>query len=467
MAIPIVNFQPETFAQTQPVAQGISTSNELLRQALMNKYMQSQNQIAQAQAQYAQPMAQQDLLKSQLNNQILQPQAQYSPQLTMADLALKRAMPNYYNSMASMSSAEANKTNTLLPYDMQKAQGSVFSDPIMSRLYQLSLANKTGAIPSPYLSAAGMPSPASTQNQNMPMPDLNSVINNSQQGGGQPTNPQQILPTNAYGTNPSTAPKAFNGNGFQNWSMFGTPYNPIEYGALQKQADQGATTGVDQWNTANSAAQTDATLGNQLQNFAQQFQNGYKDSKYTGPSLGKVPSSGWETSFVPGNLTPEQITDNASQNAAALVAKLIAGGRVTNYEMQYMNTLKPNRLMTPQAAQMTSDFLIQRAKQMQQLPQFLNAAKNGGVDAPTAQTLWNMYRQQRPVYDFQNRTPNTQFNGSWKDYLNPQAVQAAQSGQNYVPIPKFSDKKSFINWSKTLDASDRAFVQQQISGGGK
>lgn len=122
MALPIVNFQPETFAQTQPVAQGISTSNQLLQQALANKYLQYQNQISQAQAQYAQPSMQQDLLLKQLNNQVLQPQAQYAPQLTLADLALKRAMPGYYGSLGGLYNTEAakgqfglNNPTTLLP----------------------------------------------------------------------------------------------------------------------------------------------------------------------------------------------------------------------------------------------------------------------------------------------------------------------------------------------------------------
>jgi hypothetical protein len=111
--------------------------------------------------------------------------------------------------------------------------------------------------------------------------------------------------------------------------------------------------------------------------------------------------------------------------------------------------------------------LIQRSRQMQELPQFLSAAQNQGIDIHTAQSLWNMYRQQRPVYDFGAGKPNTQFDGSWKDYLNPQAAQAVQTGKPYLPVPTFNSKQDFVNWSKTLQPQDRAYLRQMISSGGQ
>jgi hypothetical protein len=469
MAIPVIPISPETPEQANPYAYGAAEMNNVITGQIANQYLS--------------PQLAANLFHQQLLNKIMQPQAQLAPQMVDAQLAQAQAQAPYtraqtqaitqgqipleqaqtagiyqgqipeQRAMAGLYGANANQINTLLPYREEQMQGQVFSDPILARLYQASLANRTGVIPNQFLNEIGL-----GNNQGMPPISQGNGSSFSPMISGQPS---QVIPMN--GAQPATAPKAFGGSPFQNYAMFGMPYNPLQWLAAQKQISQQATTGVTQWNDALNSANTDSTLGYQLSNFAKQFQNGYKNSTYKGSTLGKVPSTGWETSVL-GNMSPEQITDNASQNAAALVAKLIAGGRVTNYEMQYMNTLKPNRSMTPQAAQETSDFLIQRAKQMQELPQFLNAAKNMGVDVNTARSLWNMYRNQRPVYNFQTQQPNTQFDGSWKDYLNPQAIQAAQSGLPYVPMPNFGNQQEFKNWIKTLNPSDKRTVIMQLQG---
>ena len=459
MALPVIPISAETPAQANPFATGIGLMNKAIQGQIGNAYLPATLAA--------------NLMKQQLMNQITQSQAALSPEMAQAQLAQAQAQAPYtqaqtagiyqgqipfQQAMGGMYEAEANKTNTLLPYNVQQQQGQVFTDPILARLYQLNMANKTGAVPPSYLGGAGLPS---SQNQpTMPMPNMNNIINRGAQGANNIL-PSQLLPPNPYAT-PATAPKAFSGAPFQNWALFGSPYNPIQLKGAVAQSEATGKTSVDQWNDAMNEAQTDANLGNQLSYNAQQFQEGYKNSYYKGPTLGNLPTHGWETAGMPGNLTSEQQTDNASQNMAAAVAKLTMGGRVTNYEMQFVQSLKPGRFMTPEAAKMTSDFLIQRAQQMQQLPQFLNAAQNQGIDLRTAQNLWNMYRQQRPVYNFQENQPYTQFNGSWRDYLNdPNAIQAAQTGNPYVPVPQFKNVKEMSNWVNTLTPNDRAWVIQQ------
>jgi hypothetical protein len=483
MALPVFMPQQMSFQQANPFLMGLGAAQDLYAKGVQNEYAQPMaqqalqqaqlnNQVLGTKAQYADPMASQALTAAGLNNQVLQNTANYAPQVSQANINNTNAQSAYYGAGAGNLNANANLTNQTTPYKVQQAQSAVYTDPILSRLYQLSLANKTGAIPSTLLRNVGMPVNSQAQN-NAPMPDLNAYARTSP-GASDTVSPNQILPPNAYGTpnqqvTPATAPKAYTGDSLQNWALFGSPYNPIEMQQLSSAAKTQGKTGVTQWNDAQNDAQKGADLGYQLQNFATQFQNGYKNSQYTGPVEGRLPSSGFSTALVPGNLSNEQITDNASQNAAALVAKLIAGGRVTNYEMQYMNTLKPNRSMTPQAAQMTSDFLVQRAKQMQEVPQFLNAAQAQGLDVHTAQTLWNMYRNQRPVYNFQTQQPNEQFDGTWRQFLNPQAVNAAKNGTPYISIPPgiMNNKTQFSQWYATLNPQDRVLAKQEyLQGGG-
>lgn len=134
MALPIDYFQPQTFAQSNPFLTGFGAGQGLITQGLQNQQLGLNNQILGVNAQYAQPMAQQDLLKSQLNNQILQPQAQYAPQMTLADLALKQAMPGYYGAMSAeaMSKVPLNQAQT----QMTEAQIPYMPYQMMGKYYQ-------------------------------------------------------------------------------------------------------------------------------------------------------------------------------------------------------------------------------------------------------------------------------------------------------------------------------------------
>jgi hypothetical protein len=262
------------------------------------------------------------------------------------------------------------------------------------------------------------------------------------------------------------------GNASQNFAMFGSPLSPLQMmqlKALGEGMNTQATSGITQYNDAQNKAASDAALGTQLSQLTTQFQKAYGDSTFKGGVLGKSPTVGLESlparlaqSVQGKNLAPEQAADNASQNMAALVAKMIAGGRVTNYEMQYINNLKPNRMMDPQTAQMASDFLQQKSIRMKEGQDFLNAARNQGVPVQTANSLWQQYNNQRPVYDFANSQPNSQFQNGWKPYLSQQAVSSMQSGQPFISIPSGMSSKQGVAWFNSLNPGDQVIARQQL-----
>jgi hypothetical protein len=452
MAVGPIYFQPLTPDQANP---GLYRQRQ---QALIQGQVQNniarmlQNQALNQQVPYAGQMTQADLQSKLLANQLSGVQLQYAPQQNQSEIALRSAQANAQNALPGLYGAEAGEASAragltqqqaaLLakqaPYMVQQEQEKQFTDPVLSRLNQVAVAQRTGAIPSNYLGMVGFGNQASA-------------------AAAPSTLPAYLQNQNTAAMTPATAPKAFSGDAATNFALFGSPYNPIQFSAMQKGAETQAATGVSQYNSAQQAAAQSADLGTQVSNLVDQFQNNYKKTDLTGPYLGRSPAV----------TSAAQATDNASQNIAATVAKLIAGGRVTNYEMQYINTLKPNRTMTPDTAQMTSDFLKQKAVRMQEEQPFLNAARNQGIDIQTANTLWQMYNAQRPVYNFSAQQPNTQFQKTWKDYLAPQAVSAAQNGQNYVPIPSFANKQKYQAWLKTLPPTDKANVLTQIALGGK
>lgn len=440
MAIPVDYFQPMTFQQANPLLSGIQAGQQIFGQGVQNAYLPS------ALSQQLQQMRLANAAQ-QIRNQYLAPQLSANIGLTQAQTGAQQALPGLYGAEAQealarggMFGAQGNLLRQETPYLVQSAQGDVYKDPILQRLFEMQKAQQTGAISPNTLGILGM-------GGNTPL-----GTNNTQ-------NQAQQLPN-------ASDPNALQFNDpAQNWALFGSPISPLAMMQLQaygKGLDTQAQTGVTQYNDALAKASDEAKLANLTSNFLDQFQNAYDKSKYKGPAAGTLPVTGWHTLLMPGNLANEQAADNASQNIAALKAKMLAGGRVTNYELNYFNQLKPNRSMDPATAQMTHDFLKAKTIQMGEEQNFLNAAKNNGIDVQTANTLWNNYINQRPVYNFSTRTVNKSFQGSWNDYLTPEAISAARSGQNYVPLPTFNTKQDFQNWYNTLLNSDKATVSAEL-----
>lgn len=475
MPINAMYFQPETFQQANPFLSGMQAGQGLFQGMQDARTRQLQANALQAQLPFVAPEAQQQLQAAKLANALQQntlnfapqmsaadlAQKQAQPQLTLAQAAAQRALPGLYGAEgasdyanAARAQVEANLRRQQTPFLVQQEQEKLYQDPILSRMYQVGLANQTGAIPSSSMNMLGLGNQSGVQ----PGTQSNYRSLPTYANGFSLANPN--LPNNAL-----TAPKTYTGDSAQNYYAFGTPYSPLQMAQLKGQAEETGKTGVTSWNDAQAEAQKDSDIANTTIPLLNQFNDSYKKSTYTGKLAG-VPVTGF-ASLLSGNTSNEQAADNASQNIAAAVAKLIAGGRVTNYEMQYINNLKPNRYMSPQTAQMASDFLKSKMQQLGEQQNFLNAARNAGVDVQTAQTLWQNYRNQRNPYDFNNRRVNTNFQGTWKDYLSPQAINAAQTGQNYVPLPKFSSdsklgKSQFQSWYAALTPANQMQVRQEM-----
>ena len=448
MPLPLMYFNPLTTEQANPVLAGAGAAQSLIGQGVTNQQLLAtligqklQNQITGVQAQYAQPEAQQELLKNQLMNQILQPQAQYAPQMTLADLALKRALPGYYGAMAADASARAGytgaQTNLLkqqTPYMVQKAQADVYSDPLLSRANQLAMA-QTQAATNPALQG-----------------NLSQLGFGATPMGSTPV--PMALPGMGMAPNALNAPRLMNGDPMQNYLMFGSPLSPfmtMQLQAMQKGMETQQTAQANDYSAALKQAQTDAVTGNQMSNAVEQFMQSY----------GKTDETGFLAGRLPAVSSAAQQADNASNQLVAMMTKQLNPKQLTNQELRFATTLKPNRAMNAQMAQMSADFWKQKAIRINEQAAFLNAAKNDGIDVYTANSLWNQYNNQRPVYDFANNSPNPQYQGTWRDFLNPQAVAAAQAGRPYVLPPSFQNAHEAKNWFKSLNSDDQKTIRAQ------
>lgn len=414
MAFQAQHFDPLTFAQANPFLTGFGAGQQLVNQGLINQREQLANRIQQVAAQFAQPEAQQELLKNQLNNQILQPQAQYAPQMTLAELALKRAMPNYYNALAgqagSNSALLAARTNLLrqeTPFDVQKAQADVYSDPLLTRANQLAIAQQNGAS-NPYLQST-----------------LGQL--GFGQGQNQGQSPQPMIPF-APGMQPNTlnAPRVMTGSPEQNYLTWGSPLGPLLQMQLQaygKGLDTQQTAQASDWSKNLDQSSKNAQNGVGILNAINQFKNGYDNTKETGAALGNLPAVSSDA----------QLADTASARLQQFEAQNLPSTKLGVGMINFIGKQKPSRSMNEQAAQTSYDFWHENALRSIEEQQFKNAAHSQGVDPYTTNSLWSNYNTQRPWYDFTNHAPNSQYRGTWGDYLTPQAVQAVQQGKSYSP----------------------------------
>lgn len=135
-------FQPETFAQANPVIGGFEAGQQMYANSIKNQYAQPMaeqalqnaimnNQILNVKSQYAQPEAEQALTAAQLNNQVLGNTAKFAPLMSQSALdtaaaqrGLMGAQSGFYGAQAQdilqakipLEQAQAGLTTAQIPY---------------------------------------------------------------------------------------------------------------------------------------------------------------------------------------------------------------------------------------------------------------------------------------------------------------------------------------------------------------
>jgi hypothetical protein len=409
--------------QADPLLTGLQAGQQAYNQFQQNRYIGPMlaQQLQQARLQNA---------AQQTKNQYLSPQLQANIGLTQAQTAAQNALPDLYGAQAQESrarggyfGAEAGLTDaqrSLLqqqtPYLVQQQEGGVYKDPILQRLFEAGQAQNTGAISPDMLGSIGLGGQGSQSGMPTGTTPLQNQLQQLGQGG-------------------VTSPGAFS-NPTQNWAVFGSPISPLAMMQLQaygKGLDTTATTGVTQYNQMQDQAAQNSDDANSLMNYLNEFKTSYDKSFYKGPARGTAPSSGALSAFVPGDLTNEQEADQAAANMQMIMARMMKSSKFTNSQLKFAGTLKLNRTNTPDAVNDLQPILSSISGRAKEYQDFLNYSRNNNIPVQTANTLWQQYQSQRPAFDANSKTANNQYQGTWKDYATPQAVQATNAGAPYVP----------------------------------
>jgi hypothetical protein len=119
MPIPVMNFQPQSFDEANPVLTG-------LKQALATQLAQQQLKQAQTQNQFLPQTLQSQLQGSQLANALNQVKLNYAPQNEQADLGLKQAQIPFTQSETQKNLADVPLLQAQAQYEPYNALGAYY-----------------------------------------------------------------------------------------------------------------------------------------------------------------------------------------------------------------------------------------------------------------------------------------------------------------------------------------------------
>jgi hypothetical protein len=108
-------------------------------------------------------------------------------------------------------------------------------------------------------------------------------------------------------------------------------------------------------------------------------------------------------------------------------------GHITDKDLNFFSQLGVGRNLNKKSFEVLSGFNRAMQDRIKEKAPFYSTAAAAGIPPNIYQPLYSMYLNERPVYDYDNSKPIKKNQGSWRDYLTPQAVQAMQNGEQYSP----------------------------------
>jgi hypothetical protein len=374
------------------------------------------NALKQVQAKYAEPMAQQNLLKAQQYNEMYKPDIQSQIGLRGAQAGKLGKETEWYDREAAAKIAEQQALAGMHGADAQKT--ALIVNELKKRLGQ--------------------------QGQ-----DIGGQAAQGQAAQGQ-AQAQSQVPSSSTAQQTSSMygidTPALTNDDIINKMVFGTDtYQPKIENAKKQQEDQ--------YNTFNKKLLTSvkgANAANNLDQAISVFNNAMDRSTYKGSRLGNVPSSGWLTPPF-SNMSPEQEADRASAqmlpDAIATLKASMGAAQFSNLDMMQAGKMKFDRTMDDDARQLQTKWVNavnSRSKEEAKFYQVLSDP-HMGVTAQQADMLWRSYQDNMPLIGKDskgNDTVNFDNLGNWPLYTTPKAINSIKSNGVYTPSP--SEKNTYM-----------------------
>ncbi|MDD5211395.1 MAG: hypothetical protein PHV62_03205 [Sulfuricurvum sp.] len=442
MPIQFPDFQRISYDEANPLFKGIQQGMSIGQSAAMfPQDLQAKmlaNQIAQVQAKYAEPMAAQGLTKAMQENQ-------WNPKIWQSEIGLRGAEAGklgketqWYDKEAAAriglqqaqtagQSAEAQMNQMKLRYLQTMMQGQ---QALGGGQGQGGGGNPMQGGGGSSAMGGGMPQGAPQQGG---MPQQGSA---PMQGGATPMPAQNTV----YGVGtPSLTP-----NDIANKMLLGIDtFTPRMENAKAQQQDQ-----YKQYQSALADTIQQANSAQKAKQVLAMFNNAMDNSSYKGPRLGNTPSSGWTTAFVPGNLSNEQIADNAVSNllpgAITELREAMKSGQFSVADLNAASRMKVSRTMTDEARQAQSAWLNGVYDRFDEKSKFYSTLGNptSGAQKVNADMLWEQYQRDFPLISEDGKTYQGSNLGNWPLYTTPKAIASVQTTGTYSPSAR--EKNTFM-----------------------
>lgn len=415
MALQLPNWERMSFAEANPLLTGMQAGQQLAKAPFDIQSMLIANQLNQLQAQKAQklmpfvePMAQQELQKAQLENKYYAPNIQSEIGLRNAQAGLAGQQSKYYGaniqSEMDLRKAQTQEANALAgKYGIEAQQQALFNKILQNRFQPGQKSSATGGI------------------------EGSSVTQTGAQVGGQAAAPVSTT----YGIqNPELT-----NDDIINQKVFGIDtYNSKQQKFKEQVLDQ-----YKEFNKGmtESIKAADAAMG--MQQAMNVFNNAMNRSTYKGATLGEIPSSGWKTALIPGDLSPEQEADRAANQmlpeAIATLRNAMGTARFSNLDMNMSRTLKFDRTLNDQTRSTMTSWITAVNDRMKEKARFESVMNNpnSGVTKQEADMLWQDYQNNFPLINSAGDTVQRSNLGNWPLYTTPKAIDSLKRTGSYTP----------------------------------
>ncbi|TXG86349.1 MAG: hypothetical protein E6R13_00685 [Spirochaetes bacterium] len=423
MVLPLANFPTISFDEANPLLKGMQTGQQIgfnfANMPLQLKAQLLANKINEAKAQYAPQMELANLQKTQAQTPYIQAQTgllnkdiQWYDPKTRSALALQGAQ-------AGLDSAEASMNRFKMAHPGYMVGGS----PAMFEYLKQNGVNV-------FDQSQPQPTQQPGQVQTMPgqMQGSPDVLRGTLQPGQTDGSGMQSMPSNIQ--MPTMAEQA------KNIALYGKPLNPVQEANINAYREQQKKM-ADYSQKTMESLNKDAQEAQDMDNLLDAFKKAYDSSSYKGyKALPVDPTKsnfakllGLKQSIEGGSLDNEQRADMLSAQLQRLLASRM--GNMTNGKITFSASQKINRGLEENAMNEAYDQAkIENARTKEKIP-FYNAALSMGYNAQQANLLFNLYNQEKPI--FEDGKYKKQNLGQWQQYISPKALQAAQMGVPYSP----------------------------------
>lgn len=461
MAIQFPDFQRISFDEANPLLKGMDFGQKFTQnllqfpQDLQQKILA--NEIAKVQAKYAEPNAQASLKTAQQHNQ-------YDPRIWESEIGLRGSQAGLSDSEAAKNRFLTKNPQYISPEGMLMTQAIEQQQKMAQQMQQQQQQPPTIQMPQNLVNQmqGGGQSPASTIGNSSP----GAAQNGQQPQLGNPQGAQysqtQYHP-DAMAFNPPSLQSPTGNPALDNlyYKKFGmSPVVQTQMDLSKAQAEKYQQQNIER----NKEFNNQSVFANESTLNAHKFLDALDRSS----SLER----GYLGGKSPAVTNAAQEMETYGANMAAAATKLFQGDNAVHAaDIELQQMAKPNRKQNADVSFDLAQGVIAKNDRLKEKQQFYSQGTQLGLKPEIMDSMWNKYETDRPYIDADTKMPNDAYKGSFRDYLNPEAVNEFLQGKDYMfPNQKVlenanwkpKDLTQIKTWAKKNNLDPKDFSKKNL-----